>query len=188
MTECIVYVEGRSDAVLVDSLLSHMNVASISARCLGGGHSKLKAAAPSIRRTYDAGKRIALLLDANASLASRRETVGKAIDGLNLPVDKDAVFFLPDDTRSGCLEDLLEEMAVSAHRPIYGCFDHYGDCLRGLDESYKLPSRKARVYAYCDALGIEARSARREYADSKHWNMDAPALKPLKEFLRSLHC
>ena len=36
-------------------------------------------------------------------------------------------------------------------------------------------------------LGIETHEKKRDYCDEKHWDLDnAPALQPLKRFLRSL--
>ena len=45
---------------------------------------------------------------------------------------------------------------------------------------------KARIYAYCEALGVETNAKKRDYRDSAYWNLDTPALEPLRAFLRGL--
>ena len=118
------------------------------------------------------------------TFGEQRAKLQEVVDQEGIPVKES--FFLPDDARPGCLETLLQDMAVSSHRPIHDCFDHYEECLGHQDSSYALPDAKARIYAYCNALRIETRPACRDYRDAHHWNMDAPALQLLKRFLLSL--
>ena len=80
----------------------------------------------------------------------------------------------------------MEHIAVPRHGAIYECFGTYEQCLRYANPDYKIPDAKARVYAYCNALRAETKPTERDYFDSNHWNLDAPALEPLKQFLRSL--
>ena len=104
-----------------------------------------------------------------------------------LGVRVEETLLLPDDARTGCLETLLEELAAKRHQDLYDCFDEYEACLRRRTDVYRLPGNKARIYAYCNALGIETHENKRDYCDAKHWNLDnALALQPLKQFLRSL--
>lgn len=116
----------------------------------------------------------------------RRRELDKTIAGMSIPADI-STFLLPNNSDPGCLETLLEAMAVKSHRAIYECFNGYRDCLEGHDVGYHMPDAKARIYAYCNALGIEAQPTKRDYADPNHWNLDAPELEPLKQFLRSLN-
>ncbi len=76
-------------------------------------------------------------------------------------------------------------MAPPDYRAIYGCFDDYEACLCRLDPQYTRPGRKARIYAYCEAVGA-ATGPDKNYSDAKHWNADAPVLKPLQQLLRSM--
>ena len=48
------------------------------------------------------------------------------------------------------------------------------------------PVAKGRIYAYCEALGIETHAARRDYSDPSCWDLGTPALEPLKQFLVGL--
>ena len=105
---------------------------------------------------------------------------------LRLPIKNDDCFLIPNDSEPGDLETLLERIAVSGHRVVYECFQQYEDCLQSKSESYHLPNSKARIFAYCEALDIETNANRRDYGDSSYWNLSAPVLNPLKDFLLRL--
>ena len=83
--------------------------------------------------------------------ASRQSEVKKEISRLDLPVLR--TFLLPDNEQAGNLETLLEQMASVDHQAVYGCLDKYEGCLKRLDSKYVLPNQKARIYAYCEAVG-----------------------------------
>ncbi len=75
---------------------------------------------------------------------------------------------------------------MAEHQIICQCFNEYEACLSNCGSAYVLPNKKAKIYAYCEALGTETNAKKRDYGDPAYWNLDAPALDPLKEFLRSL--
>ena len=179
-----IFVEGPDDQAFLSDLLQHLNISNANTSIIGGGVAKLPHVANEIRRAYDAGKLIAIVLDANSDFASRYAEFEKQKESLQLPIAR--FFLLPNNEDPGCLETLLETMAVPAHRIVYYCFDQYETCLQNHNTSYNLPNHKARVYAYCEALGIETRASRREYVNSPYWNLNAPALEPLKQFLSGL--
>lgn len=178
-----VYVKGKADKRFLECLVSHMNIIGIDFRPIGGGLSKLPQVQPQMKQSSNEGKQLGVILDANSDCRQCQNNLTEIIRKLGVRVEK--TFMLPDDDRPGSLETLLEELAVKPHRNLYSCFEKYEECLR--KDDYRLPSGKARVYAYCNALGIETHEDKRDYCDAKHWNLDkAPALEPLKQFLRSL--
>ena len=179
----VVFVEGKSDEAFVRCLLQFLNIDNVAVERIGGGVSRLSNVAAVIKQRHDAGNRISILLDANSDLKNRRKDLKKEKKRLNLPIECE--FFLPDDKQSGCLETLLERMAVSGHRAIYDCFDSYEDCLRDLSTTYETPNLKARIYAYCQVIGAET-GPHKKYDDPAHWDLNAPDLDPLKQFLRGL--
>lgn len=185
-TKWTLFVEGDSDKVFLSYLLEHLRAADIEIGVIGGGVSKLATAAPVIQMRYDAGSRIGVILDANSKPRRRRHEFQQQRDELRLPIADDCCFLLPNNNAPGCLETLLEQIAVSDHRVIYQCFQEYEACLLSRNRSYRLPNPKARIYAYCEALDIETHEERRDYADSLHWDLNSVALKPLKEFLSNL--
>ena len=179
-----VFVEGGDDKAFLNSLLNHLDIAHVRTDEVGGGVSKLSIIKPNISRTRDGGNQVAVILDADSDFAECRNCLLNVIDQYKLPID--SYFLLPDNRTAGCLESLLERMAVTRHRDIYHCFDRYEDCLNSSRHSYQFPNTKARIYAYCDALDIETRGTKRNYEDPSHWDLDVPELDPLKRFLRGL--
>jgi len=177
------FVEGPSDKVFIEWLLRGLQGDEVEVKAIGGGVSKLEFVKNEIHRRHDAGRHVAVLLDADDDIQGRRNALAAQIDSLGLPVEK--TFLLPDNTDPGDLETLLERMAPPAHEAVYRCFDDYEACLRRHDPAYTVPNRKARVYAYCEAVGAET-GPNKDYDKAEHWNAAAPLLKPLRRFLRSM--
>lgn len=180
-----VFVEGESDEAFARSLLGHLSLSFIEIEPIRGGVDHIPHVAPQIRRRADSGRLIAVVLDANMNPEGRRQKVEQVVVSLRLPVSQ--VFLLPNDKEPGCLETLLESLAVRRHRVIYDCFSQYEECVSGHSDEYELPDSKARVYAYCAALGTETQPKKRDYCDSRYWDLAAPSLQPLKAFFLSLH-
>ncbi len=183
-----IFVEGGDDQTFVESLVEHLDLdlSGFEVKQIGGGVNRLPSAENNIQRRYDAGRKIAMILDADQDIAMRRQEVTKQIKDLSPPLSEEHVFLLPDNCRAGNLETLLEELAVSTHWAIFNCLDVYGTCLLQASESYLPPGGKGRVYAYCEALRVEPRDTKREYLNAGWWDLSAPVVEPLSPFLRSL--
>ena len=177
------FVEGRWDEFFIRRLLRRLGVDDVTVGRIGGGVSALHMVAQQIRRSRADDKRVALVLDADTSAKRTGEDLARELRRLELQVERS--FLLPDDVTEGKLETLLERMAHPSHRVVYRCFDAYVECLRAADSSYSTPDSKARLYAYCHALGAELQ-AEKDYDDPAHWDHDAASLQPLCEFLRGL--
>ena len=177
------FVEGKSDRAFVLWQLQRLAADNVQVAVIEGGVSKLESVANEILKSHNKGRHIAVLLDANSNVQDRRDELASEIDRLSLPIE--CAFFLPDDTGEGDLETLLERIAPDAHQAVYCCLDEYEECLRSLDQTYRAPDRKARVYAYCEAVGAETRSGK-HYDNPTHWDPDAPALEGLRQFLRGM--
>ena len=178
------FVEGDYDEVFVRWLLGFLDVQDVQVNAIGGGVSKLRHAENEIRKSHDEGRRVALLLDADSDTESTREQLAREVRRLGLPIERS--FLLPDNIGGGDLETLLEQMAPAAHQRVYGCFDQYEECLRTADRDYTIPNRKARVDAYCHAVGAKS-GPDKHYADVAHWDPAVPVLAPLRRFLRDLN-
>lgn len=177
------FVEGDYDEVFVRWLLGTLDIEDVQLNRINGGVSKLHSVQNEILKSHDAGRHVALLLDADTNPDSTREQLRREVVRLNLPVERS--FLLPDDVTPGNLETLLEQMAPAAHRVVYTCFDQYEECLSTPGRDYTTPNRKARVYAYCDAVGAET-GPDKNYADAMHWDPAIPGLEALRDFLRDL--
>jgi 5S rRNA maturation endonuclease (ribonuclease M5) len=178
------FVEGGWDEVFVRWLLEFLDVEDIQVHAIRGGVSKLRHAANEIQKSHDEGRRVALLLDADTDVERTRDELEREVGRLGLPIERS--FLLPDNTGGGDLETLLVQMAPAAHQGVYDCFDQYETCLRTADRGYTTPNRKARVYAYCDAVGAKS-GPDKNYADAAHWDPAVPGLEPLRRFLIDLN-
>lgn len=184
------FVEGASDKALIECLLKFQHIDQEEVVVIGGGVSKLGKVANEIRRRYDTGRAVAMILDADRDPDKRRTEYDDEVRTHNLQVDR--VFFLPDNQSSGCLENLLQQIALPKHNLVYDCFRKYEECLRTGNPAYRLPSLKGRVYAYCEAVGgVKAMGSREKPVlaacrDASYWNFAAAELKPLMDFLGSL--
>ena len=178
--------EGKADVVFLKALLQDLDLRGIEVRRMGGDYTKLGSDAVQnlIRRASDQGRRVAAVLDADSSIKSARSEYERIVAESGLPIDR--VFFVPNDADAGDLEYLLEKLVAEAHRSVLDCFKEYEDCLNVADPGYVTPNRKARIYAYCEAIGCEPKEDRRDYLNRSWWNLDASALAPLKRFLLTL--
>ena len=178
------FVEGDYDEVFVRWLLGALDVEDVQLNRINGGVSKLHSVQNEIRKSHDAGWHVALLLDADTNPDRTREQLAGEVARLDLPIERS--FLVPDDVAPGNLEMLLEQMAPAAHRAVYTCFDQYEECLSAPGRDYATPNRKARVYAYCNAVGAET-GPDKNYADVAHWDLAVRGLEPLRRFLLDLN-
>ena len=178
----VVFVEGESDATFLKQLFCYIDFPETRLKPLGGGISKLERAKPVIVRNCEETGRNAIIFDADSDASEKRRALLNEISRLSLPIRH--FFFFPNDCDPGCLETLLERIDVPQHNRIYDCFNSYESCLGSAQANYVLPNPKARVYAYCEALGIETNANNRNYKDQRYWDLDSPALQPLINFLR----
>ncbi len=176
--------EGPADVVFLSALLQDLSLPDMEVGQIGGNYTRLKVVAVQnqIRRAADKGQRVALVLDADSD--ETRKECEKIIAEKALPVDR--TFFIPNDTDPGDLEDLLEEATVDEHQCVLDCFREYEDCLTAANPRYVKPNKKAKIYAYCEAIGSEPKEDKRNYLNPSWWNLDIGALEPLKSFLRAL--
>ena len=98
------------------------------------------------------------------------------------------LFMLPNDEDDGDLEVLLERIINPKHQAIFECFKAYEDCLKVKNSEYIIPARKAKIYGYMEAVGVDSEKAKeekRDYLNVDHWSLAGPnpALKPLIDFL-----
>ena len=189
--QCVIFVEGCNDKLFIESLLNHIGAPNFRVMAIGGGVSKLYTVAPQIQEIYAEGASIGIVLDADdCADASRAEFESMAqrlkTQRLDLHIPADRLFLVPDGKSGGNLETLLEMIAPTQHKDIHMCFSKYLDCLKTLPAEYGVPDSKARIYAYCEAVGNgDGPGVRqRDYSDLDHWNLEAEVLTPLKLFLR----
>ena len=182
-----IWVEGKADEKFVRDFLNHLNFSlseeAIVIASIDGGVTKLPKIQSLLSSFKNQGATNLLILDANGDFDSCCDKVEKE-KAKAIPFAFDDYFLLPNHRDSGCLETLLESVVVKAHRGIFECFDDYEKCIKEKSAEYNTPDLKARIYAYCEALTSEGNQEKQDYCNSAHWNLDSPALDPLKKFLR----
>lgn len=90
---------------------------------------------------------------------------------------------------------LLEQIINLKHKGIPECFTGYENCMEQYKDTdgnliYQTPDQKAKMYAYISAFKKSKTEAMKNRGDwhfenKEYWNLDSPALTPLKDFLRS---
>ena len=178
----VVFVEGKSDKRLLCCLVKHVGISELDVRIIDGGVFQLRNLKNNIDIYHNRGCRVVVILDADRDVKRRRKECHEEKEKYKIKIDE--FFLIPDNRSPGNLETLLMAMATTPHCNVYNCLSQYKNCLANLSSSYNPPNAKARVYAYCDVIGAETDGKRRNYGDAEFWNLDTPALDPLKNFLR----
>ena len=104
-------------------------------------------------------------------------------------------FLLPDNGTDGNLEDLMHKMVHPSHQLVADCFSNYEECVRlqrtPAGTEYRLPISKSRYFAYIEALPLtpeevkhlDKRRGTKLFGNSNYWNLAAPEVQPLRDFL-----
>lgn len=167
-----------------------------------GGWSKLgKNQAFFLRDAVDSGGKNLVIFDADYDTAEHES--GGHVNRLAsllakvLPYDPaPAVFLLPQPNRDGDLELLLLQLTHPSQQRVMDCYDGYEDCLKqflGTDGKpyYNAPSNKRRLYDYVNVMPLTGNDYERHHKNGGQkifdnadlWNLDAPAVQPLRAFL-----
>ena len=165
------FVEGINEELLFCVLLHRLGLSKFTIEKIDGGVSKLASAKPRMDRRRNEGKRIAVVLDADQDAQATLNEFEAEKKRLDLPVDVDRVFLVPDNRSPGSIETILEAMAPERHRRIHECFTQYRECLKEISPAYDLPNPKARIFAYCEAVGNGPKERNRDFSVAAHWNL-----------------
>ena len=198
MTSVAIIVEGKSDKCFLGAYLKHLGFGTITGvikdeatdgillMASGSVSSTFSSFSSELTKICETRNKVLVIWDANNCSDKRRKDFEQGVQKITQEekVNKDifSLFLLPDDSRQGELENLLED--ISTKKDIYNCLEEYEDCLKKNPE-YRLLSLKDKIYAYCEAMGVEPRGEKRDYADKKLWDLDSEKLNALKDFLQS---
>ncbi|MDA3894002.1 MAG: hypothetical protein PF517_20270 [Salinivirgaceae bacterium] len=133
-----------------------------------------------------------LLFDADLDYAERLKQIEEWKKKLNLEFE---IFLWPNNSDTGDLEKVLENIINQNNSAIFDCWDIYENCLSsktiiGRGIPLTIPAKKTKIYGYLEALVGETKSQKekikernRDYKDANHWDLNSDTLIPLKEFL-----
>lgn len=121
----------------------------------------------------------------NGGYAKRKAQLLAKITQLDIKAE---LFLWPDDNRDGDVETLLDDIARhDIHSGFFDCFNDYECCL---GSNYEHPNRKGKLYTYITSMPLSKRqrdsigSGNWLFENTDYWNLNAPALEPIKSFLR----
>lgn len=180
-----IFVEG-DDKVFIENYLNHLfkgRKYNFDIICTGGWTNLHLDKNKFIENTDNKGLNL-VIFDADTDFDKRKSELEKRKKELGIEFK---LFLFPNNQDVGDFEVLLERISNKTHKCIFECFDRYQDCLSKKKKKYILPNRKARIFAYLEALGEETRPKKRNYAAEKCWDLNSSELVNLKNFLLN-HC
>ena len=133
-----------------------------------------------------------LIFDADSDLKERKQEILKWGEDNSVEFN---LFLFPNNSLTGALEDLLENIINPNNSPIFDCWDEFEECIQtknieGRLNPLTIPAKKTKIYGYLETLHGTSKSEKekikerkRNYKDQSHWNLDSEFLNPLRDFL-----
>ena len=149
----------------------------------------------NIRKNQLEGTKVIIIFDAddpskdNGGFKNRKNKIENMIKGFKDKIDYQ-LFLFPNNKDDGDFETLLENIINSKHQQLLDCFGEYEGCI-GKSNQYNTPNRKAKMYTYITSFKHNKKNLKEVkkrnwfFNNKKYWNLDAPYLLPLKEFLKT---
>lgn len=171
-------VAGGEDVILISSI--------------GGWHKLGAAQSFSIQQAADTGGKTLIVFDGDANPIQREDLLKQAIVAYE---PNPAIFLLPGSGRIGELKDLLLQLVQPHHQAVMTCYDGYEQCLQGLlnggQPYYNTPSKKRRLYDYVNVMPLQGdqwerhhrKGGQKIFENTDIWDLNAPAIQPLRDFL-----
>lgn len=184
-----IFVEGIADEKFIEDLFKSIDPLNNTKEIIvTDGYTNLKKFENKISFTNDLGGKNYIIFDADQNKSEKIFEINRIENLLNCSIK---YFFLPNNEDPGDFEDLLKQIINPEHQIIIDCFDRYQTCLNSNDYDYTLPSKKALIYAYCEAIlekkdSKQIKEKNRNYFNTELWNIESEALNPLKEFLKKI--
>ena len=200
ITKALIAVEGPADKHFLEEYLAHLGYPENLFRIhVSGGWTNWKTVTQELAEAEDNNLPTALIYDADSNLFSRRNELQSKLNNIK---SKARIFLLPNDQEMGCLEDLLKHLVPSKYEPVTACFDRFMTEVRELSPalvpSHNLPDPKTKFYSYASLLLEKkdkekkedkenpASERHRPYKGVEYWDLNAPYLDDLKEFIENL--
>ena len=179
-----ILAEGKEDCRFLESYIGHLCCEPAELISVEGKDG-LKAYCSIIERELNRGVRVLVVFDADGDYGERKSEIEELVQkqtGKSHETSDLDFFFFPNNKDSGNLEDLLEKIIKSEHKGVFDCFEAYKECLRERDPSYVRPDKKAKIYAYKEALGAMRKEKKHPFSP-EYWDFGNRYLDPLKRFL-----
>jgi len=161
-----------------------------------GGKDNLNTVESDIKKhnkhNPNAEYRCLIIFDADDNCEDSRTNITNFLKTNNLNAE---IFLFPNNEDTGDLESLLERIIPLDKQDIIKiCFTAYETCLETLKNRSEnpihtyTPIQKSKIYSYVEVQykskteKEKARGTKRIYTDTKIWDLNSDAIKPLFEF------
>lgn len=166
-----------------------------------GGWTNLPESSVQFQQAKDSGGRNLIVFDADyderkypdGGYLKRAAIIRQAVADFDA---NPALFLFPQPNEDGNLETLLLRLTQPQHQRVLDCYDGYEICLSQYQDasgkpSYNAPSNKRRVYDYVNVMPMTPKEEERHFdkggqklfENSSIWNLNSPAIQPLRDFL-----
>lgn len=177
----LIVVEGKEDEDFLDPYIKFLGYSDETFNILqtkGKGKLEKDGIRNEIENALDRDSKVLIIFDADLDYEGTKTGIKDRLKGLT----GFEIFLFPDDSITGAVEDLLEKIINSEYKRIFECFEKYKQCISKFmneyEYKYKLPDKKAKIYAYKQVLDI-----RKDPFEPRYWDFESTALEPLKSFL-----
>lgn len=185
-----IFVEGKADKKFIEDYLLHIyNDLKIDIKevIAIGGKDQLPLKKPIFELNYPEIENV-IIFDTDSDHLSTTKEIQNKLSGLSFNIP---VFLIPNDSNQGNLETLLENIINKDNLELFECWNNYINCLDSKKKEYTTPNKKAKIFAYLEALLDKSDSEKinvekRNYLDTNHWDLNSTYLDPLKTFLMNL--
>lgn len=193
-----IFIEARyektTEYVFLDTIIKNLGFTEEQYEiiCVNGKSNLTHAANKFKENTIEGGKNL-IVFDADTlatgcGFAATRQRINQELSDNGMQAD--GIFLFPDNAQDGIFENLLEElMQKTIHERWLNCDSDYEACL---GDCYLTPDVKGKLFTYISAQKSLSNTKRKalgsgqwQFNNTQYWNLNAPALQPLKDFLNN---
>jgi predicted ATP-dependent endonuclease of OLD family len=177
-----IFTEGKSDRIFLTQFIEENYKISVSDNQIisVGGKDSLPKFKERFLESTDQNLQNLVIFDADATIATRRQSIGDTINAMHLQAE---IFLFPNNQDTGDLEVLLENVINIDKKFIFDCFRDYEACLKKSEQKLNLPAQKTKIHAYLDLSFEETKIEKWNFTNNELWNLKSEYLNPLRDFL-----
>lgn len=180
-----IFVEGEQDSNFLKSYVAYLGYELPEIISIDGKNNLKGNRLEIAKKLYEEEARVLIIFDADDDYGETKSETKRTIqDKVQVNSENSYLdfFLFPNNQDSGNLEDLLEKIIKPEHKGVFDCFEAYKQCLTERGTSYFHPDKKAKIYAYKEALGAMEKDKKHHFSQ-EYWDFRNRYLDPLKHFL-----
>ncbi|MEJ7685063.1 MAG: hypothetical protein WKG06_45905 [Segetibacter sp.] len=146
------------------------------------GWTKLPKVANRFHEASNKGGVNIVIFDADNDTEARRKELLEKREQLGIEFE---LFLFPDDTITGCVENLLLNIINPKYQNILNCFDNYCNCISNGNIPIAMPPIKSKFYSFIEASGQGTNMKDVDFTNNDYGNLSHPSLNGLKAFIEN---